>query len=186
MSRHEKPTVIGIDLAKGADRGAVAIRLGTRMILSAGNGQPAVIDRAWINGLFAGRQGEREVLALVFETIALAHGATVVRKVDGRHPGWHSGSIDLRIERNGVGANVGFSNLHGGYHSLISWYNEHGPGPWHTRNFSGPFCGAVREYSGRPHHKATTCSADWYGLAMALDAGLCLANRGEAFEPSAP
>lgn len=67
--------------------------------------------------------------------------------------------------------------------ALISWYNTRR----YARNFTTRFSDAVSGSNrNRPHHKETSQPSDWYSLAMMLDAGLCLAARGEAFEPLKP
>lgn len=183
IPRSNVEPIFGIDTARGDDWGAIAIRAGTVVVLAAAAGAPAQINRDWINGLYAGRKAEREVLAMAFETIAKAHGATVERRTEGRNPGFHSGSISLRIALNGVGANVDFNSLHGGGCALIHWFNTEYP----PRDLTQHFASAVRAGSNRSSHKATSFCPDWYGLAMALDAGLISAARGEAFgEPTAP
>lgn len=184
MSQSPK-AIVGLDEACGADRTALAMRIGARFVLNVSPDVPAVIERAYINGLDAGRKAEREVLALVLTTIASAHRATIERRIEPRHPGYHSGSIGLRIALNGVGANVDISNIHGGKYALIHWYNDYSDGR-NTRDFSGRFRAETAAYGGGSSHKATSGGNDWNALAMSLDAGLRLAARGEAFEPSAP
>lgn len=188
MSQHERRARImaGVDLASGPDKTAVAIRRGAALLLSAGGGARAQIDRNWIDGLNAGRKVDREQLAMAFEAIATAHGAKVVRRNEAPNPGWRGCSIGLRIVLNGVGASVNIDNLHGGGVALIHWHNDYSEGQ-KCRDLTARFASAVRASSGRSPHKATSCCEGWYSLAMALDAGLSLAARGEAFEaPSAP
>lgn len=190
MAQGEKvtPLVVGVDMAKvgGSDESAAVIRQGTRVVLGVGSGGPAVIDRDWINGLNAGRKPEREILALALETIAKVHGAKVERREEAPNPGFRGHSVGLRIALNGVGAMVNVDNLHGGACALIHWHNDYGEGRRECRDLNSHFAVAVRASSGRSPHKATTCCDDWYALALCLDAGLLLAARGEAFEPSAP
>lgn len=178
MSPLKDYTVIGMEGATTPRTLALGKREGTTVLLTASPANSALIDAEWINRLYAGRKAEREVLALAFETIAKAHGARVQRRDRDGVPGYGGQGIDLRIALNDVGANVSFSNLHGGYHALISWYNE---GPGRARDFSGAFRAAVRSFSSGTGHKATTFSDDWHGLAMALDSGLRVAAAGEAF-----
>lgn len=178
-----KKVIVGVDLAKGGDMNAAVIYQGERIVLGAAAGGPAVIDREWINGFNAGRKADREALALALETIATAHGATVKRQERGPNRGYHGGSIGLQIALNGVGAMIDVNNIHGGAYALIHWHNDYSDG-FKCRDFTSRFAAAVRAFSGRSPHKATTGGADWFALATALDAGLCMAARGEAFEIS--
>lgn len=189
MSQHERRSRImaGIDLGAGPDRSAVVLRRDTKLLLLAGGENPATIDRDWINGLNAGRKVDREQLALALDAIATVHGAKIERRDDRPNPGYRGCSIYLRITLNGVGASVSLDNLHGGSLALIHWYNDYGDGGRECRDLTSRFASAVRASSGRSPHKATSCCDDWHALATALDRGLCLAARGEAFEtPSAP
>jgi hypothetical protein len=184
----KSPLIVGVDPAgPGGDMSAAVLyrREGTKMVLMAGAGQAVKIDPDWINGLSAGRAADREQLCLALWTIASAHGATISRRDDGRNPGWRGPEISLRIALNGVGALVDISDLHGGDHGLIHWHNDYSESR-DTRNFAGAFKAAVSSFGSGSPHKATTSSDSWQGLAKALDAGLCLASRGEAFAPSAP
>lgn len=175
--------LIGVDLARGEGWGAIAISKGTLVVLAAAAGGPALVNPEWINNLNAGRKADREVLATAFETIARAHGATIERREDKPNPGFRGCEISLRIALNGVGAHVDFSDLHGGSQALIHWFNTEYP----ARDLTQHFAVAVRAGGNRSSHKATSFSDDWYGLAMAFDAGLQSAARGEAFgEPTAP
>jgi len=135
---------------------------------------------SWINPLKASRKLDRELLASALLALAERHGAEVERQDTPRNPGYSGAGIDLRFELNGVGAMVGIDDLHGGEYSLISWFNTKYP----SRNFTTRFCVCVGDTPSRiPHHKATSCPADWFSLAMFLDAGLMLAARGGALEP---
>lgn len=181
MSQLKDYTVVGMESAEKPRTLALGKREGTKVLLTASPANSAFIDAEWINRLYAGRKTEREVLTLAFETIARAHGATVDRRDRPAVPGYDGQGIDLRIALKGVGANVSFSNLHGGYRALISWYNDYEPGNRTTRDFSGAFRAAVRSYSSGTGHKATTIADNWHRLAMALDGGLLVAAAGEAF-----
>lgn len=177
----------GLDLASGPDWGVLTTYPNCKVVLGAAIGGPAIIDRDWINGHDASRKTDREVLALALETIATAHGAKVVRQEKTRNPGWRGAGIDLRITLNGVGALIDVSNIHGGRYALIHWHNDYElgrPSGLICRDFTSGFASAVRAFGGRSSHKATTGGSDWFTLATALDAGLCLAVRGEAFEIS--
>lgn len=135
---------------------------------------------SWINPLKASRKLDRELLASALLALAERQGAEVERQDTPRNPGYSGAGIDLRFELNGVGAMVGIDDLHGGEYSLISWFNTKYP----SRNFTTRFCVCVGDTPSRiPHHKATSCPADWFSLAMFLDAGLMLAARGGALEP---
>lgn len=172
--------MVGADFASGPDMNACAVRAGTKVVLTASS-LGARIDAGWINRLRASRKDDRETLAMAFVAIANSYGAKVERRDKGRNPGFCGASIDLTMTCNGVGALVSINDLHGGDHALISWYIDTRETGRNVRTFTPRFNAAVREYSGRRHHKATTCGADWYSLAMCLDAGLMLAARGEAF-----
>lgn len=133
--------------------------------------------------LNASKKEARELIALALEALALKHGAIIEKREVPANPGYCGQGIDMHFKCNGVGAMVDIDNLHGGGYALISWFNTDRP----TRNFSSRFCkltGNARGATGceRPHHKSTSVPADWYALAMMLDAGLLLAVRGEAFE----
>jgi len=131
-----------------------------------------------LNRQRASRKADRENIAAVLVEIAATYGAAVERRDDGPNPGYRGASIALSFSLNGVGANVDIDNLHGGKTVLIHWYNTEFP----ARNFTQRFERCVlSRLSYRPHHKATSHPADWYSLSMALDAGLMLAMRGEAF-----
>lgn len=165
--------IIGCDLASGKDRLAITI-IGA-------DGKPSmVIDRDTFNALNASRKADREDIAWRICAIVERHGATVERRDDPPTRGYSGASICLRFTLNGLGAMIDIDNLHGGAWSLVSWY----PATFPTRNLSARFMRhvALTPFA-RPHHKATSHPRDWYSLAMFLDAGLCLAARGEAFEP---
>lgn len=139
-----------------------------------------VIDRHELNACKASRARDREAIAAALLAIVMRHGAQVERIDSPPTPGYCGAGIDLRFSLHGVGAMIDIDDLHGGQFALISWYNTAHP----ARNFTSRFCGMVGDLAKpRPHHKATSAPADWYSLAMMLDAGLCLAARGEAFEP---
>lgn len=174
---------ITVDLASGPDKSTISMFLGTTQVMSIENGKPVTIVRGWISSLNAGRKNDRESLALLFEAIAAARGASVERRFGGNNPGWRGQEICLNIALNGVGVSVAFSNLHGGDHSLLHWHND-----YCERRPCGIFTGAFRSAvcasgGGLATHKATTFCGHWYGLAMCLDAGLLIAARGDAFEP---
>jgi len=133
-----------------------------------------------LNQCNASRKGDREVLAGVLVRIAEKQGAEVERRDTPRNPGYSGAGIDLKFELGGVGAILSIDDLHGGDHALISWFNTQYP----SRNFTTRFCVCVGDRGQfKPHHKATSCPADWFSLAMFLEGGLMLAARGEAFEP---
>lgn len=137
-------------------------------------------DAARMNAARAGRKADRQYLASVLIGIAEKHRATVERIETERNPGYCGQGIDLRISLNGVGASISIDDLHGGYHSIISWYNAKYP----SRHFLSRFNCAVGDlHQYRPHHKATSCPSGWYSLAMFLDSGLCLAASGDALTP---
>jgi hypothetical protein len=161
-----KPRMMGVDFASKPDMVAVAVG-GT------------IMDRATINAKSASRKADREFIVNTLLGLMERHGAEVERRDDGPNPGYHGHSIALRFTLNGVGAMLDIDDLHGGEWSLIHWHNTEYP----ARNFTSRFCvcvGGVTSY--RPHHKATSQPGTWYSLAMFLDAGLCLAARGEAFD----
>lgn len=138
------------------------------------DGKPAhVIDRDAFNALNASRKADREGIAWRIRAIVERHGASVEQHDDRRE-------ITLAFSLNGVGALIYIDAVHGGALSLVHWHNTGSP----VRNFSRRFCGIVGEAVGaRLHHKATSCPANWFSLAMLLDGGLCLAFANEAFEP---
>lgn len=161
---------VGADFSTGPDKSAIAVCQGAQVVLTAGD--TVSVDRDWLNGWSAKRKHEREVLALIFETIATNRGAAVAVNRDGK-------AIDMQISLNGVGVMLNIDDIHGGDYALLHWYNaERG-----ARNFTTRFCVVVgSSSSAKPHHKATSFPADWYSLAMHLDGGLLLAARGEAFD----
>jgi len=139
-----------------------------------------MIDREILNSKVASRKLDREMLASALLALAERQGAEVERRDTPRNPGYSGAGIDLRFELNGVGARVSIDDLHGGKYSLISWFNTQYP----SRKFTTRFCVCTGDLlKHRPHHKATSCPADWYSLAMFLEGGLMLAARGGAFEP---
>jgi hypothetical protein len=171
---------VGVDFAEGKDHTAIAVCEGRHVVLVAG--ETVTVDKEWLNDWSARRKHDREVLALVFETIARNRGAEVERSEGAINPGYHGQSIDFQFTLNGVGVLLDIDDLHGGDHALLHWYNT----GYISRNFTTRFCVNIgASTSGRPHHKATSTPADWYSLAMMLDAGLMMADRGEAFEASA-
>jgi len=139
-----------------------------------------MIDRETLNAKNASRKADRDFIVATLLALVGRHGAEVERQDTPRNPGYSGAGIDLRFELNGVGASLSIDNLHGGSHAIISWFNTQYP----ARNFTTRFCVCVGEHGRfRPHHKATSCPADWFSLAMFLDAGLMLAARGGALEP---
>lgn len=174
-----KPKLIGADFASGPDQQAIAIRSGAHVVLTISADKGAEIDREWINALNAGHRDGRAALALAFMTIAQARGAEVERRNEPINPRYHGQSIVLSFKLNGVGANFDIDNLFGGGYSLVHWYNTEYP----VRNFTSKFNISVGDHGlNRPHHKATSQPADWYSLAMYLDAGLMLAARRAALD----
>lgn len=185
------PPMIGVDWASKPDISSIAVQTGKTVIPVIENGS-VVINRQFITGLNANRKADRDLLAGVFTVIAEARGATVERRDDPPNPGYHGRSVALRFACEGVGAMLDIDSLHGGRYSLISWHNHYGhrergdpipssEGPI-TRHFAPRFNFCVgATHSARPHHKATSCGADWYSIAMYLDAGLMLAASGRAF-----
>lgn len=138
------------------------------------------IDRELVNQCNAGRKGDREYITGMLAIIAERHGAEIERQDTPRNPGYSGAGIDLHFKLNGVGARTSIDDLHGGNYALISWFNSKYP----ARNFTTRFCVCVGDLpNSRPHHKATSCPADWFSLAMFLDGGLMLAARDQAFEP---
>lgn len=153
------------------------------------------IDRNKLNAWNASRKTERVAIADTLEAIARERGASVtVRRDEPRNPGYCGAGIDIQFRLNGVGAMIDINDLHGGEWVLIHWFNDREysgePGAmtarYPVRNFTSRFQSLTGGGgNGRPHHKSTSHPRDWYSLAMMLDAGLMLAARGEAFEPSA-
>lgn len=166
--------IFGVDLASGKDRLALSI-------LDKDGKLQMVVDRDELNRKDAARKADREFIARAILAIVERHGAAVEKHDEPATVGYCGAGIALRFRLNGVGAMIDLDNLHGGGWSLISWHNA-GDGP--VRDFSARFCRVVCDLPPRKrlHHKATSQPADWYSLAMMLDAGLCLAARGEAFE----
>lgn len=139
-----------------------------------------MIDRETLNTKNASRKADRDFIVATLLALVGRYGAEVKRQDTPRNPGYSGAGIDLRFELNGVGAMVGIDDLHGGEYALISWHNTKYP----ARNFTARFCVCVGDHGQfRPHHKATSCPADWYSLAMILDGGLMLAAREQAFMP---
>lgn len=161
--------MIGIDLASGPDAQSIAI-------VDVSGKVQTVIDRSTLNAKSASRKAEREFIADAICAIISRHGAKVERWDESR-------DITLCFTCNGVGALIHLDALFGGVHSLIHWHNsERG-----ARHFTARFARLVGDPchirpNGRLHHKATSWPTDWYSLAMMLDAGLCLAVQGEAFD----
>ena len=169
----QQPVIVGVDLASKPDAVSLAI-MGPK-------GVQMVVDRDTLNAKCASRKADREFIARALIGLMERHGAQLERRDDGPNPGYHGASICLRFTLNGVGARLDIDNLHGGDWSLIHWHNTEYP----VRNFTSRFCVNVGDLGrSRPHHKATSHPRDWYSLAMSLDAGLCLAARGDAFEPA--
>jgi hypothetical protein len=158
-------TICGIDRASGSVAHALAI-------LDEAGAVQMVIDRDAFNALNASRKGDREGIAWRLLAIVERHGAQIERHES-------RGEITLRLSLGGVGALIHIDAVHGGNRALIAWHNIQHP----ARNFTARFCRMVGDLpKPRLHHKATSCPSNWYSLAMLLDAGLCLAARGEAFQ----
>ena len=139
-----------------------------------------MINQETLNAKSASRKADREFITAELVRIAEKQGAEVERRDTPRNPGYSGAGIDLKFELGGVGARVSIDDLHGGDHALISWFNTQYP----ARNFTTRFCVCVGDHGQfKPHHKATSCPADWFSLAMFLDGGLMLAAREQAFEP---
>lgn len=139
-----------------------------------------MIDRETLNAKNASRKADREYIAGVLSNIAEKHGAEITRRDEPANPGYSGKGIHMQFKLAGVGAMLDIDNLHGGEFALIHWFNTMYP----SRNFTTRFCVCVGDVpQGRSHHKATSSPANWYSLAMFLDAGLLLAFRGEAFAP---
>ena len=165
-------TGLNIDLASGEDRMSIAIMRGSKVHM--------IVDRDTLNKSDAGRKSDREYIAEAICAIVERHGATVERHESPTVVGFGGAGIDLRFSLKGVGAMIDIDDLFGGSRSLIHWHNTEYP----SRNFTTRFCRLVgSDCLRRPFPKATSRPADWYSLAMMLDAGLCLALAGEAFEP---
>ena len=161
------------DLATKPDRQSAALVDGEGKVTF-------ILDRDELNRKNTSRKVDREFIASALLALIERHGAEVTRRDTPACPGYGGQGIDLAFSLNGVGAMLSIDNLHGGEHALISWHNTKYP----CRNFTARFCVAVGELGNyRPHHKATSCGADWYSLAMHLDGGLMLAARDEAFRP---
>lgn len=120
----------------------------------------------------ARKKEDREKIARVLVCLAQSHDAQCER-IDDRS------SITLVFSLAGVGAMIDIDTVQGDQASMISWHNIRHP----ARNFTPRFCKLVGAgmFAGR-HHKASSLPADWYSLAMMLDAGLLLAARSEAFD----
>lgn len=156
---------IGMDLASGKDRSS--------LVIMDGNTVHMMIDQDTLNASRASRKADRQYIAKALVAIVSRHGAKVEQHQD------HD-SITVTFDLAGVGAMIHIDAVHGGSRSLIHWHNTLRP----SRNFTARFCRHVGVcHIGRLYHKATSNAGDWYSLAMRLDAGLCLAVRGEAFEP---
>jgi hypothetical protein len=142
-------------------------------------------DQDALNSLNANRKADRIRLANLLQRLGEYYGATIERRDETATRGWCGQGIYLSFTLNGVGAQVSISNLHGGNHAIISWYNDYsGDVGRKCRNFTGAFNAAVGDLAhGRPHHKATSCPRDWFGLASRLSAGLSTALNGQAFRP---
>lgn len=165
-------TGLNIDLASGEDRMSLAIMRGSKVHM--------IVDRDTLNKSDAGRKSGREYIAEAICAIVERHGATVERHESPTVVGFGGAGIDLRFSLKGVGAMIDIDDLFGGSRSLIHWHNTEYP----SRNFTTRFCRLVgSDCLRRPFPKATSRPADWYSLAMRLDAGLCLALANEAFVP---
>src|SRR6185312_12121045 len=82
-------------------------------------------DREAFNALNASRKADRIRLANLLIGLGEYYGATIERRDQPANPGWRGQSIELMFKLNGVGATVTISNLHGGDHAIISWYNDY-------------------------------------------------------------
>lgn len=134
------------------------------------------------NALRGGRQEDREAIAWGLRFIAGRHGAALSQHHTEAVGGVVGMGLSLDFSLNGVGAFCSIDSLFEGKTSVLSWHNTEYP----LRNFTTAFCEAIgspQQFG--PYHKATSAPLDWYSLAKLLDAGLCLAARGEALEPSA-
>jgi len=140
------------------------------------------LNRDKLNSMTVGRKADREYITAELLKIASNRGATAERREEPRNIGYHGAGIHLEFRNNGVGAMIDVDDLHGGKYVCIHWFNSNFP----ARNFTWQFERGVLAVS-RMHvfHKATSIPQDWFSLAMALDAGLMLAQRGEALEPPA-
>lgn len=166
MGRTRRPVLSGVDLASGKDETALAI-------IAADGVAREIVHLDKLRTCSGSRKVDRQYIARALILLATAHGAQVER-TDERS------SITLRIGVAGVGALIDVDAALGGDSSIISWHNIEHP----ARNFTPRFCKLVGGgMFARPHHKATSLPGDWYSLAMALDAGLLLAARQEAFAP---
>lgn len=163
----QQPLILGVDLASKPDD--------VSLVVMGPKGVETVINQRQLNAKCASRKADREFIARALIDLMERHGAQFERR-----PGFSGHNIVLRFSLNGVGAMVDIDNLHGGYWTSIHWYNTQYP----TRDFTTKFCVNVGVLTrSQAHHKATSCPKDWYSLAMCLDAGLCMAARGDAFEP---
>lgn len=169
----QQPVVMGCDMARGSDDASLAI-VGNEGVL-------LTVSRSEMNAKSARRKADREFLARVIVALMSRHDAIVERRDEPRNPGYSGASIVLKFSLNGVGATFDIDDLHGGDWAIIDWYNTGHP----VRNFSPRFHVVTgNKPPHRPHHKATSIPHNWYSLAMMLDAGLCLAARGDAFDPA--
>lgn len=118
---------------------------------------------------------DRLAIAKQFRTIAERFGADIEERHESKSD-WCSAAIDMTFRLNGVGAMVSIDDLHGGYESIISWFNTSYP----CRDFSAGFFTAIGEPGRGAHHKATS-GGTWDMLAARLQAGLRHASRDTAF-----
>ena len=162
---------MGIDLAAKPDA--------TALVVIDEHGGISSIDRETLNAKKATRKDDRAFIAEALRAIVGRLSPEITEKEFPRELDY-SGRTMLTFELAGVGAQISISAIHGGFCGLISWYNA-----GHScLNFTGAFRVAVGAGTTIARHKATSCPRDWFDLAIALDSGLCLAARGEAFEPA--
>ncbi len=161
-----KRALYGVNLAKGEDQAAL-------LLIASDGSCRDIVNLTELRTLTAHRKEDREKIARALVLLAQGHGAQFERTDD-------RSCITLTIGLAGVGAMIDIDAIQGGTASLISWHNIEHP----ARCFTPRFCKLVGDpIQARPHHKASSIPADWYSLAMMLDAGLLLAARREAFLP---
>lgn len=140
------------------------------------------LNRDKLNSMNAGRKADREYITAELLKIASNRGASAECREEPRNIGYHGATIHLEFRSNGVGAMIDVDNLYEGQCTCIHWFNSNFPVQNFTRQFKSGVLAVSRM---RAFHKATSIPPDWFSLAMALDAGLMLAQRGEALEPPA-
>lgn len=144
-------------------------------------------DGIWLSPqAFSGQDGgqaeSRLAIARGLRFVAGIHGANVLQQPTEAVGGVVGEGVSMSFSLNGVGAFCSIDSLFAGKTSVLSWHYT----GWPLRNFTTAFCEAIgspQQFG--PYHKATSAPLDWYSLAKLLDAGLCLAARGEALEPVA-